>query len=131
MPTPDSSADLTPSQSKTSSIVWSFPDGRQALRHGPVVAGSFEPLRFAFSPDNRMLAAARRDGVVELWDVERGSEIFRVKVADEVVNPLFTPDSQSLAWGGRTSVNGKEHGQIEFLDIRPLRRQLSEIGLDW
>ena len=78
-----------------------------------------------------MLAAARRDGVLELWDVERLTEIFRCKLASETINPTFTADSQTLAWGGRTTANGKEQGQIEFLHIPSLRRHLSEIGLAW
>jgi len=130
VPTFDSSADLTPASNKVSSIVWSFPEGRKRFAMGPW-PNVRAPLRFAFSPDSRMLAAARRDGVVELWDVERGTEILRVKPASEVITPTFTPDSRYLAWVGQTSVNGQQHGQVEYLDIPLLRRQLSEIGLDW
>src|SRR5262249_45395180 len=55
----------------------------------------------AFSPDDRLLAAAGRDGTVRLWEVPGGKFRFsldRHKAA--VTSVVFTPDGKTLATGG-------------------------------
>jgi WD40 repeat protein len=55
----------------------------------------------AFSPDGKVLASiARRQNVVLLWDVERGSLRATLKPRRPVSSLLFTPDSKALLTPG-------------------------------
>jgi hypothetical protein len=62
-------------------------------------AAGYEAL--AFSADGQLLAAGRRDGVVEVWDVDRGKVRFRLKGHEGAVGGLaFAPQGNLLATGG-------------------------------
>lgn len=83
---------------------------------------------FAVSPDGRQLALATRGGTMQLWDIERGEQIFDWQVGgmvSSVPSLDFTPDGQQIAW-----CDG-ESGTVEFLDLGVLRQRLAEIGLGW
>jgi WD40 repeat protein len=57
-------------------------------------------LALAFSPDSKVLASGANEKVV-VWDVERGSEIFRLEGHSEWVSALaFSASGQVLASGG-------------------------------
>jgi WD40 repeat protein len=53
----------------------------------------------AFSPDGRCLAGTDDEGVLHVWQVDTGAELFRF-AADEVIGPItFSPDGRYLAGG--------------------------------
>jgi WD40 repeat protein len=56
---------------------------------------------FSFSPDNRTVAGAERDGAVHLWDVATGRELRSLPHERGVWSVAFAPDGKTLASGGR------------------------------
>jgi WD40 repeat protein len=86
---------------------------------------------FAFSPDSRVLAVAGEAGVVRLVDPnsdqENAREYARLTGPDPIrLYPVcFTPDgAQLITWASETRA-------IHIFDLRAIRRQLAEMGLDW
>jgi WD40 repeat protein len=72
-------------------------EGRRVDRSIASVSSSARnPL--AFSPDGRLLATARHDGVVQLWDLSTGTELRRLGgPADRLTGVAFSPDGRLLA----------------------------------
>jgi WD40 repeat protein len=81
------------------------------LSDGPrfVLTGSESQfLRVAFSPDSTLVAAGQQDGTVKLWEVASAKEVFTISgqpvpafsISDSVFALAFSPDGQTLAWGG-------------------------------
>jgi WD40 repeat protein len=68
----------------------------------------------AFSPDDKLLAAASKDGAIRLWDVKtkQWKAIFKEKGQYAATTIAFTPDSKNLACGG---------AKISLWDIRRKR----------
>jgi serine/threonine protein kinase/WD40 repeat protein len=114
------------------------PDGRWLATGGHGVrvweVGSWQeqahcPCRpnvgLAFSPDSRLLAFETGYGVIRLVDPATGREYAHLEDPnqDRTGWISFSPDgSQLVATGG---------GPIHVWDLRAIRRQLAELGLDW
>jgi len=96
---------------------------------GPVIARPEEfallkPL--AFAHDGRVLAIALTPRLVQLIDPDTGQELASLSVpSGGAVNGLaFSPDGSQLAVAVQWNV-------INIWDLRSIRRQLADIGLDW
>jgi len=65
--------------------------------------GAVGAQRFSFSPDGRILAIGLLDSTVELWDTEKETKIYSVKIIDSQYSPVydldFSPDGKLLAAG--------------------------------
>jgi serine/threonine protein kinase/WD40 repeat protein/tetratricopeptide (TPR) repeat protein len=84
-------------------------------------------LQGAFSPDNRVRAYGTHQGVVHLVSPETDQEIARLPTPEVglVLYPAFSSD------GSRLLVRGHESGSLYVFDLRRIREQLAELGLDW
>ena len=78
----------------------------------------------AFAPDSRLMAIQSTTGAVRLVDRASGGELARLEVPNlqGIACPVFTPDGTKLIGLG----NG-----IRVWDLRLVRQQLAELGLDW
>jgi WD40 repeat protein len=81
----------------------------------------------AFSPDSKLLAVDTGQGAIRLLEPETGREFACLEDPnqDRVVGLCFTPDGTQLI--GCT----KDSQSIHVWDLRAIRRQLADIGLDW
>ena len=102
-------------------LVQSFPSSGKRL----TIAHSSPPNACAFSPDSRLLAIGYRDGSVHFWDLAAGEEVFRLALRPRaIVHLAFSGDGSLLA-----ATDGQS--AVQLLDLSALRRQLSDIGLEW
>jgi len=85
-----------------------------------------EPSASAFSADGRLLAVGYQNGFVELWDVEKGQELFRWQPRGqrEVRHIAFSPDNADIATSDGAA-------PVQLLHLVELRRRLATMGLDW
>ena len=89
------------------------------------IPGSSAPDAYAFSPDSRLLAIGYRDGTVQLWEIERGEELFRyASGAKSVAHLAFTHDGGAVASTDGTSP------EIQLLQLAGLRQRLADMSLD-
>ena len=51
----------------------------------------------AFSLNRKWLSTYNLDGVVKVWDIQRGECVTRLELEDRISNIVFSPDSQGLA----------------------------------
>jgi serine/threonine protein kinase/WD40 repeat protein len=81
---------------------------------------------FAFSPDSKLLALESGSGAVRLVDPSSGEEYaqFEDPSQDRARSMAFSPDGTQLV------VNG-EGQSIHIWDLRVIREQLAQRGLDW
>jgi serine/threonine protein kinase/WD40 repeat protein len=84
------------------------------------------PSVWAFSADGALLAIGYQNGFVELWDVEKGEELFRWQPRGprEVRHITFSPDNADIATSDAAA-------PVQLLHLAELRRQLAAMGLDW
>jgi serine/threonine protein kinase/WD40 repeat protein len=85
----------------------------------------FQACAFAFSPDSRLFAINDELGVIRLIEIATGREVARLTGPDSVwYQPYcFTPDGTRLVSSG-----GKG---LYVWDLRLIRQELKELGLDW
>jgi WD40 repeat protein len=99
----------------------SFPTGDKHLK----IVGPTAPTSYAFDPDGRLLVVGYQDGSATIWNIAKNEEIFRGEFCSQPVSQLaFMPGGNAIA-----VTDGKS--TIQMLDLKNLRRQLSEIGLNW
>jgi WD40 repeat protein len=96
-------------------------------REGPVLGGPANHGVLAFSPDGKLLALGDDPGVVRLVVPDTGKEIARLTAPEQTrLKPhCFTPD------GGQLITLGWDSEAIHIFDLRAIREQLKELGLDW
>jgi serine/threonine protein kinase/WD40 repeat protein/Tfp pilus assembly protein PilF len=126
-----------PNSSDTSVPIFS-PDGRWFVANTAGVYriastndwrdGPEHPGRgLGFSPDGRVLAVDDLAGSIRL--IEPGSEKHIATLEDPNSNragsALFTPDGSRLIFSSHDSLS------VHMWDLRSIRRQLAEFGLDW
>jgi WD40 repeat protein len=99
---PPRGAEGTP-PGKTTVRLWELRSGKERLALTLPVIGNwweFEPQAAAVSADGRLLAAARHDKTVTVWDLATGAEVARRSGYGTVVRCLaFRPDGKALASG--------------------------------
>jgi WD40 repeat protein len=80
----------------------------------------------AFAPDGKVLAILQNPRLVQLLDVATGQELASLASAEpgRIGYLAFSPD------GGRLAVACAD-GVLQVWDLRSLRRQLADVGLDW
>jgi WD40 repeat protein/tetratricopeptide (TPR) repeat protein len=108
------------------------PDGRWLHGGGYWCAvGTWEARAVAcppglLAPDGRLLACSAGFGEIRLVNFEIGKEIARLSVPEQTrfVPHYFSPDG---AW---LYASGIESGQLHRWDLRLIRAQLAEVGLD-
>jgi serine/threonine protein kinase/tetratricopeptide (TPR) repeat protein len=84
-------------------------------------------LEGAFSPDNRVRAYGTDTGIIHLVSAETDQEIARLPSPEvgTIRDPAFSAD------GSRLLARGHETGSLYVFDLRRIRQQLAELGLDW
>jgi WD40 repeat protein len=80
----------------------------------------------AFSPDGQVLAIAFSESVVQIIDPHTGQPLARLQPpdADTIEWLAFSPDGSQLAMATGANV-------IRLWNLRLIREQLKQIGLDW
>jgi WD40 repeat protein len=121
------------------------PDGRwlvtSGIERGLWDVRSWEPVarfqdppstshfgQFVFSPDSKLMVVRVAPDTIELIDMEHLEPIAHLRCPTPItLNALaFTPDGSRLIFPNETPGH-----LLHVWDLRVLRRQLAEIGLDW
>jgi serine/threonine protein kinase/WD40 repeat protein len=103
--------------------LWAVGSWQQGLSLSGIAGAAF-----AFSPTEKLLAMETGYGTVRLVDPGTGRENARLTEPDQVKVTwmCFSPDGQELL----TSGSGNE-AWIRVWNLRAIRQQLAEMGLDW
>jgi serine/threonine protein kinase/WD40 repeat protein len=82
----------------------------------------------AFTPDGKLMAVELARGLLALVEVESGRELARLEDPnqDGATHMVFSPDGSRLV-----AVNLSDSGTVHVWDLRAIREQLKELGLDW
>ena len=96
---------------------------------GPIAVGKRSDVWTAppaFSPDGQIMAAVNAAQIITLYDVARGKELVSLTPAEPqgLCAPCFSPD------GGQLAVGVEDH-TIQIWDLRRIRQELRDLGLDW
>jgi WD40 repeat protein len=103
-----------------------FARGRKAAIAVPRHHLKNRPGRMAFTRDGKVLAVAWSRDLVRLVDASNGQELATLTSPDphRITKLCFSPDDDQLAVATENHV-------IHLWDLRGLRSQLAELGLDW
>jgi Tfp pilus assembly protein PilF len=84
-------------------------------------------LGLCFSPDGRQLVVQDADKVLRLVEVQTGRTLARLESPDlcALKRATFSPD------GTRLVISTDEGPAVHVWDLRAIRRNLAEMGLDW
>ena len=87
----------------------------------------FDRVNFVFSPDSRLLAINDVLGVIRLLEATTGREVARLTGPEPTsyLPACFTPD------GTRLVASSSSATALYVWDLRLIRQQLKELGLDW
>ncbi len=94
---------------------------------GPRLQTTALDCGFAFSSESKIMAIGDGKGVVRLLVTETGNELARLTSPEPTrLIPLhFSPDGTNLV------TVGAESSALHIIDLRVIREQLVELGLDW
>ncbi|MDB5387097.1 MAG: hypothetical protein JWM11_2743, partial [Planctomycetaceae bacterium] len=96
------------------------------------IRGSSRVLCSAFSPDGRMLAAIMLNGVIRIWNVETGNELFDwIDPTTTTATNRFAPALAFTADGSTLAVTDSTTSILFLLDLKILNRILAEVSLGW
>jgi eukaryotic-like serine/threonine-protein kinase len=122
---------------ETGSIVGFSPDGKWLAATGGGLSlwavGSWKPGKqigggyFAFSPDSHLLAVEMGQGVVRLVSPNSGQEYARLADPNQerARRLCFSPDGTQLV------ALTQDSQSLHIWDLRSIREQLADLGLDW
>jgi hypothetical protein len=94
---------------------------------GPALGGTADNMYTIFSPDGKLLALGDEPGVIRLVAPHSGEELARLTAP--VKNPLH-PEAFSSD-GSELYVVDPQTRAMHIFDLRLIRTQLAEMGLDW
>jgi WD40 repeat protein len=91
---------------------------------GPIIGRGL----LAFTADGKQMAVEVQRGLLALVEVESGRELARLEDPnqDGTSSMVFSRDGSRLV-----AVNMSDSGTIHVWDLRAIREQLKELGLDW
>ena len=90
---------------------------------GPSVGGA----RGCFSPDGQLLAVEDSAGVIRLVETDTGNDVVRLESPEQsrLTPSCFSPDGTLLI------ASGYDSEALHIWDLRALRQELAQLGLDW
>jgi WD40 repeat protein len=97
-------------------------------KEGPKLPGAtFIDADVAFTADGRLLALAGDPGIVMLVRTDAGEELARLTAPEptRLVPLVFTRDE------GQLVTLGVDTGALHIFDLRTIRAELDQLGLDW
>jgi WD40 repeat protein len=95
-------------------------------QEGPILGAPATNPWGAFSADSRLLALGDVPGTIRLIETDTGKEIARLTAPEQgrLMPCCFTPD------GGQLIANSETRA-LHIFDLRAIRAQLNDMGLDW
>jgi hypothetical protein len=95
-------------------------------QEGPALGGPYL-ISGAFAQEGELLSLSDAPGVVRLIQTATGKEVARLTGPEQtrLLPQCFTPDGSLLI------TQGTESEALHIFDLRAIRQQLRELGLDW
>jgi serine/threonine protein kinase/WD40 repeat protein len=96
------------------------------------IHGSSRVLCSTFSPDGRIFAAIMVNGIIRLWSVETGNELFDwLDPTSSTDKSRFAPALAFTADSSTLAVSDSTTSVLYLLDLKILNRSLAEVSLGW